>query len=176
ASPLDLGIHHLEAHAPGYKPWIGDAAVIDEGKTATAPIEILQLPAQPIPVAHRSVVVERVSRVPRRSWAAFATACGGVLVGTGIVLAQIAKNEMDDALHLCGYDFGCTNDVSALNQSQLMSKGELRGDLAVGLVVVGGAVAAVGFGLWLTSPAPVTTRLVPGTITSPWGVSLVGRF
>jgi tetratricopeptide (TPR) repeat protein len=176
ASPVDLGIHHLEAYAAGYKPWVGDAAVIEEAKIATAPIDIVQLPAKPIPVAHHSIVVERVSRMPRRSWSALAVVTGGVLLTTGIVLAEIASSEMDNAQHLCAYDFGCTNDIAAAEQSQLMHKAEFRGDVAVGLVAAGTVLGAVGFALWLTSPPPITTRLVPGTATSPWGVTLVGRF
>jgi hypothetical protein len=176
ASPIDLGMHHIEARAPGYKPWIGDASVTDEGKTSTATLEMLQQPAKPLAAAHHSIVVERVSRVPRRSWAALAAACGGVLLTTGVVLAQIGSTEMDNATHLCAYDFGCTNDVAALTQRQLMDKATFRADLGIGLVVAGSVLGAVGFGLWLTSPAPITTRLVPGTLTSPWGVSLVGQF
>ena len=172
--PVDPGPVTVEASAPEYKTWSGQASAREGQVTG---IEIPHLVAEP-----KKPPPEQPPATPpasKRNYTALGLVIGGgVSIAVGTVFGLRAKSLWNDADDTCGNIDACPGDVfddasdkySAARTSSIVST----------LLVGAGAAAAIGGGvLWYVQrdKAPADrTALVPVVTGDSVGVTFVGSW
>ena len=165
AVPVDAGIHHLHAIAPGYRAWMTKFEIAD-GEQRTVEIANLEPEQAPrpsldlaSPSGPSSVLVGSSSPAPSSFWrsADFYVATGGaVLLFSGTVLWGVAYSEFGSAKAACNQGTGCSDydhRVSVIHTLQ---------GFAIGAWAVGGAaVLASGLHYWFRKPPALQVALDP---------------
>lgn len=193
--PVDPGPRHLEASAPGKKPWSIDWQVSGPGATevvvpalADAPVAVAPPPAaSPVSVGSAPVAGQPMQGAERprdggggggqRAIGWVVGGVGVVALGIGGVFALQAKSRDSEAASHCGPDGFCTAEGVRLgDQAQSAASIATYASLGGAAAVVGGLV------LVLTAPSDarstasrsivVAARAVPSggflTASAPW--------
>jgi len=184
ATPVDPGVHTVEAHAPGKQPFVGK---IDVPAAGRAEIEVPALEDAPVPVASGGGRVRtggplvgsegRTSSGRRgrsRRILGLLVGAGGVAVaGVGLVVGLSARSSWHDALdNHCDADRRC--DPTGL---ELGDSARSKAIVSTVLVGVGLAAAAAGTILYLTAPSERRRPAVAPVVTSDGaGLTLLGVF
>lgn len=171
---VDPGPHDIKANAAGYLRWETRTTVPDSGQTVTVATPELQVeaPAAPAPVATPAPVetpsppanaannaeqpapVSEPSTAPppvapststssgstQRVLAVVSGATGLAAMGTGGVLALVAKSKYDSA------------EQEGVGRHADSASAVSLGNVATGVVIAGGVLAAAGVVLWFTAP------------------------
>ncbi|MGH7435870.1 MAG: hypothetical protein ACRENE_09360, partial [Polyangiaceae bacterium] len=153
AIAVDPGAHRFAFDAAGYDP-VQQDVLVQEGEKERTIAVVLRATGSP-PAGD-----DDHGRATRRWIAVAGLGAGAVALGTGGVLAWMARSQYDTA---SGETGGSRHDdsVSAVD----------RGNLATVFVAVGGALAVGGAVLWITTPSPSVHVAV-----GPGQVSLGGAF
>jgi hypothetical protein len=182
-TPIDLGAHHVEARAPGYKTWQIDVTVSTEGSVLPVAIDLEPAPAEPAPPVRppppppvERVIAAEPSPSGRRTYAVIAAAGGGALIATGLVVGRLASSKWNDVKKLCGDDLVCSDDADLSTGASLLHDARIRANLATGLIAGGVAVVGASVVLWLTAPDAQVRRIGVGVSASPMGLSIAGGF
>ncbi|WP_394843777.1 hypothetical protein LZC95_42850 [Pendulispora brunnea] len=153
AMPVDPGAHVVEASAPGKKPWSAEIQVAPNG--AKARIAVPPLEDAPAPIAG-TIPVASPDNAPapqdastgngQRTLGLIVGGTGIAAMGTGVVLAFMAKSKYDDASPYCNGD-RCLQEGVDLRDSAVS-----RATIATVVFGVGLAATVGGGLLWFTAP------------------------
>jgi hypothetical protein len=142
--PIDPGTHALSAEAAGRTPWSVSVTVKDPGETSVvdvpelSPVQATGVATHPEPLHELSSPYwtgRRVAGVAMVLGGAIAVAVGGALGLGAKSTYERAAQESGTARH--------DDSVSAVH----------AGNLATGVIAVGGALATAGAIVWLTAPS-----------------------
>ena len=177
ATPLDPGVYHLRAEAPGRRPWTATVKIAEaEQRTLEIPELEPDAPAFPSvaptpPLTPSPVLVMRspapasTTSASRRSLDLYVAAGGGALIVAGTVVWEIAYSRFRSAEMACNQGSGCADYADRLSTINRL------GDVAIGTWIVGGAAVLVsGLHYKLRKPpAPVQVAI------DPWDGQVVVR-
>ena len=161
AVPIDPGEHAVTARAPGFEGWSMRVRLDEEGKTVTVRIPNLEArtpapaPPPPPPTPRPVSPAPRPEPVPEEPSGGGALPwmiAGGVVGGAGLValgiggaFAGMAASDWEDA-----EDDGCGDDFCPTPDAQGTAEDAgAKADIATGLTIAGGVVAAAGLTLFL---------------------------
>jgi hypothetical protein len=167
AMPVDPGTHHVEAQAPGKKPWAATVDVAAKQRDARVTVSLEDAPQAPAvaaataadaPPPARPAALEAVAPpagTESEAWPAQRTvaigvgAAGVVGVAVGSAFGLIAKSKNDQALEPAN----CRTSTQC-STSGLTLTDDARSAATVSTVafIAGGAAIATGAVLWFTAP------------------------
>ncbi len=179
--PIDLGISHVVAHAPGFGDWRGDVTAKDERQKVVVTVTFAPLgstassdPLVPLDPTPRSR--DQPASSKRRTLAVAGMVVGGVALAGGVTYGVLARSRWNDAKELCG-GTTCGTQAELGRGQDLVDQARTRGTISTVLFVGGGAIAAAGVILWVTAPkAERSAALAPTASSSSVGVALLGRY
>ena len=175
--PIDLGVSHVVAHAPGFIEWRGDVTAKDERQKV-----VITVAFQPVasttpvsPIEPPSVPRDEPSSMRTRLGVA-GMVVGGVTFAGGVTYGLLARSKWNQAKDLCG-GTTCATQEAVDRGNDLVHEARKRGTISTALFVGGGLIAGAGVILWVTAPkAERSVVLVPAASTSSVGVALFGRY
>ncbi|HTV18878.1 MAG TPA: hypothetical protein VMG12_09410 [Polyangiaceae bacterium] len=146
---LDAGNYHLEARAPGYRPFARDVQLSNEG-------------AQPLGTRVISIALVRGdddassddATSSRRALAWWVGAAGGALAVGGLVSLLVALDENGDSKSQCGLDGGAASDdenACTRRGADLRSEARTWANVATVGTVLGLAGIGAGITLYVTA-------------------------
>jgi hypothetical protein len=157
-TPVDPGVHHLVAHAPGRVPYRNDVTLAEGSRQAVdISLEIEARPSAP-PAAPAAAVP------PRRRTSPLAIA---LLTGGGVALAVGTVTGIAALSHKSDLDSACNPGCPAKMSSDLES---FRLDRTLSYIGFGVGLAAAGAGTYLllhesSSGGEVGALVMPGAVT-----------
>lgn len=188
--PIDPGEHLITARAPGKKDWEKRINVVNELKSPSVEVPLLE--PVPVPVATtapapfvpaRASVEKKPIQVTRiesdqgdaqRIAGAVVAAAGVVSLGVGTAFGILSKRDHDDGLAYCSGSVCDSTGVSMRDDART------KGNIATGAFIAGGALVAGGAILYFTAPKKeVTTtgvRALPMVGVNQASVALEGRW
>ncbi|MDI1437450.1 tetratricopeptide repeat protein [Polyangium sorediatum] len=178
ALPVDAGGHEIVVTAPGYKPWKRQVEVVADGASVTVAVPEKALVPEPSAQQRApSPVLMAQPAPPDRTWlrpvglSALGLGAAGVVAGAVFGGLAIERKGRSNADGHCDARNRCDDEGLALR------------DQAVGfaqastwLLVTGGALAAGGMVLWLTSPRKDEPAPRAGLWVSPSAAGLQGTW
>jgi tetratricopeptide (TPR) repeat protein len=184
--PVDPGMHHIEAKAPGYRVWSGDVKVDDNGGSAEVGVPALeQLPESELAEAAASdkpstapapaPVEER--RLSKLQIAAIAIGGTGVVsLALGIGMGVRAVNKNDAAAELCTE--GITQDARCGHEEGVDLSGQAvtAAHASTALYALGGALVAGGLLTFFLAPKERRVALAPRVDRASAGLQVGGVF
>lgn len=182
-APVDPGMHHYVAHAPGHRDWASDVNVAGEGATITVTVPKLDAieaaPVkrhEPVPPVREAVHAEVEPENPGhgRRVAGIVTGAVGISgIAVGAFYGFRAMSHGDDARRLCGGNLdACTGDQVAAQKA--LDAGRDAARISNVGFIAGGVLAAAGVVLYVTAPQGVAVTPVAGS--SELGMAIAGRF
>ncbi len=178
--PIDLGVSHVIAHAPGFVEWRGDVTAKEERQKVVVTVTLVPVgqdgSSTLMPIEPATPPGDQPPSSTRRKLGVAGMVVGGVALAGGVAYGLLARSKWNDAKALCG---GTTCETqSDLDRGQdLVKEARKRGTISTALFVGGGVIAAAGVVLWVTAPkAERAVALAPAASTSSVGVALLGRF
>lgn len=161
ALPVDHGVYRIEARAPGHETRTWEVAVEREGQAVSVAIELereVEQPPPPPPPPPPKPAPEDGSALPLVG--GIMTGVGGAALVLGVVFLPLGLDKIAEA------EDNCPNRDCSQNPewAEVGNDGRTLTDTGVGLMVVGGAVAATGVILLvvgLSDDEPQATRNVP---------------
>jgi len=181
--PVDPGIHHIEAKAPGYRAWAGDVKVDDNAGSAEIGVPALErLPESEIAAAAESakpsaalgpaatpVDQKGLTKLQIASIAVGGTGVVALALGTGFGVSALKKN--DDALKDCRGNTCDTAEGAELSKEALTAARASNALLAVGgVLVVGGLLT------FFLAPKERRVALAPSIDRASAGLHVGGVF
>jgi hypothetical protein len=166
--PIDPGVHHVTATAPGHLPWTTTLEV-KEGEQVVLEIPRLQaeraLP-RAVPVGDVSSG-GNVPAAPARSVLGYSLGAGGlVALAAGVVVWSVAYGKLQTSKEACAQ--GCSSSERARDVSDINA----LENVAVGAWIVGGALIVASGAYFALRGTRTTARVA----FAPGGVSLQGHF
>ena len=166
---VDLGEHAVAVHADGMREYTTTAKIVDEGKTVTVTVTLLPEGEGGAKVSKPDKLQDKqpptdgtpepTARSRRKTFGIIAMAAGGAAIVTGAVYGGLASSKWSDAKAVCG-GTSCTSQADVDRASLLGDQARSKANIATGLFVAGGVIAAVGVVLFVTAPsehAPAVT-------------------
>jgi hypothetical protein len=155
AFPVDAGTHQWSASASGYVPWSSTSETVQPGTTLLLEVPDLK-PVAPEPPPQPAIAPGSDEKRPstplpiepssglgtQKVLSLVAGGVGVVSLGLGGALGLIAKAQDNTAA-------GETGPAHHTDSASAVSKA----NVATGVFIAGGALAATGVVLWLTAPA-----------------------
>ncbi len=167
--PVDEGRYTIRASAPGHEPWETTVQVKGSGESVVVKVD----PLKPLPGATDDATGKPSTGLGKRKLLAIVVGSVGVAaLGTGIVLALVAKSKFDSADKTCPGDAVCHNQ-GAVDQS---SSAATLGNVATVGFVVGAVGLAAGTVLWLTAKPRDEQKPSAGVAIGLGNVRLAGRW
>lgn len=190
-TPIDMGAHTVMAAASGHENWQGVAEASWEREIVVVSITLVPgkpgpdiltltpppLPGKRTPPSGDPPVVEEPDPTPtpttskRRPIGIGLTIGGGAVLAGGLVVGLLASGKYSEAKEVCG-GLLCGNQDDFDRGQTLVADARSLGNLATGLAIGGGVLAAAGLVLWFTAPTSERMTIAPTTN----GVALSGRF
>jgi hypothetical protein len=190
-TPVDSGTITIVVKAPGFKDATATATIALDAKVTAVPIKLepaaptvttttttTTTGARPI-VAPPQAVTTQADGPPhsrRKTYAIVAVAGGGAVLATGVVFGILARGKWNDAKAVCGGSTTCPTDADTMRATALGDAASSRANVSTALVLAGGAIAAAGVVLYVTSPkerpVAISASVAPGTA----GLTLAGSF
>ena len=178
AVPRDLGIHVVEATAPGWKPWRSEVRLASAGRSEVVVPPLVAdgavAPPPPPPPRQGARAVENEPPRTQRTIGIVVGAVGLAALGTGGIFGLLASGALGDAKDAClSYPVGCTSPdaTSANDDARTFSTLSTVG------VIGGGVLVAGGLALFLTAPRAPTVgalRLAPWMDARTTGLAFHG--
>jgi hypothetical protein len=151
AVPLDPGVHHLRASAPGRLPWsatleIKEAeqrtleipALEEEPKPTPPPVPTAQAREEPpLTLVEAGPSPPRAGSSRRASYDLYAAGGGGILLLAGTVVYGIAYAKLDAAIAACNHGAGCPES----DRDSRVSTIDTLKYVGIGAWIAGGALA-----------------------------------
>lgn len=171
-TPIDPGIHVVEATAPGKVTWRGEVNVRKHAHKASITIPplvdagvapVVAPPVQsypppppppmqqtpPPPTEDRGVAPQPSSS--QKTWGYVLGGVGIVGIGAGTVFALTAKGQLDDRDKICPSEQNCTD--AEVDENDRLTKDAKNNALAANIGLIGGGAALLG-GIILIATAP----------------------
>ena len=149
--PVDPGTYVLAASAPGRKSWTANAVVAGEGTTSSITVPALEDAAARAPGPRVELPPpppgDTLRGSGQRTLGGVLAGAGLAALGTGGVLALVAKSKFDAAGVHCG---GGSCDPEG---KRITDDARGLGNVATIVFGAGAALAAGGIVLWLTAPS-----------------------
>lgn len=181
--PIDLGVNHVTAIAPGFLDWSGDVTAAEERKLVPLEIDLERDPeakAGDGPIEPPGGGEEPPIVVPsgsnRTTYAAITLVMGGIALGGGVTFGLLARASWIEAKDACGEDGKC-NDVEFPSANSARETARSRGNTATVLSIAGGVAVVAGIVLYVTAPSERNrVAITPNADASSAGVVVFGRF
>jgi hypothetical protein len=188
AIPVDPGVQHLDARAPGREPWqrdvmVGAAAArerVEVPPLAPLPAEVPTAPAAPAPApppasaplaaAPAPGLVRHVASSPLPTVGWITIGAGALIAGVGGTFYAVGRSKISDA--------NCPNEicVRGVGNKDLHDEGRANEKLGGALAIVGGAALTAGIVVLLTAPKNDPAPLEIGLRAQGPGVELIGAW
>ena len=174
AIPIDAGAHTIEAHAPGYKPFVTKITV-----GASQDSQTVNVPALEVDTTAADSPTSNGSGQKILGGALAGVGAVGLIVGSVFGVVALDKKSSANNPKLCSPDFTVCNAEGTSDVNAAKSDGFISTVALIG----GGVFVAAGAVIFLTAPraenkpdggATLQARL--GAPGSPAGVSLGGSF
>lgn len=177
--PIDLGVHVIEAEAPGHEPYRREVDVGAEAVTLEIEVPALEpLPPPPILVLPPPPSVPFEGAPPplppasaaRRGWGIGVGAAGAAGIGAGFVLGAVAMGENAHTREL-----GCTSTTCPTREGVAVAhEARMIANAATAATVVGALALAAGIALVVWSAPSLPAR--PSLRVGARSVRLEGAF
>jgi tetratricopeptide (TPR) repeat protein len=179
--PVDPGVHHVEAKAPGYRPWAGDVRVEDNAGSAEIGVPALerlpeselaaeaqkekpgQQPAPPAPEKGLSTL--RIAGI-------VAGGVGLVSVALGAGFGARAVNKDEEADKLCDGSTTCSSQAGEDRSKEAVASARA----STALFAIGGALVVGGVLTFFLAPKERRVALAPHIDRTSAGLQLGGVF
>lgn len=135
--PVDPGVHHINASAPGREPWAADVEIPSEPGVTRVNVPPL--------AEHRQAFFAPLSR--KLGLAALGVGAGTIALGSVFAVQAISKNNASDRAGCSGQS--CPTERGLSLRHEALRAGD-RATWAMGLGLVGLGAAAALFWLWPT--------------------------
>ena len=172
-SPIDPGIHVVEATAPGKKPWRAEVNVRKHGAKASVTIPMLEDAAAGAPVAAPPGARQPAPTTPpassaaqpaasdtgiapppssaQKTWGFVIGGLGLAGIGAGTFFALNTQQQLDDRKKVCPSEQNCTQDE--IDDNDRLTKDAKNNAMAANIGFIGGGAAVLG-GIILIATAP----------------------
>lgn len=174
AIPIDAGAHTIEAHAPGYKPFVTKITI-----GASQDSQTVNVPALEVDTTEAASPKANSNGQKILGGALVGVGAVGLVVGSVFGVVALGKKSSASNPKLCSSDFSVCNSEG----KQDVDSAKTDGFISTVALLGGGVFVAAGAVIFLTAPhaenkpdsgATIQARL--GAPGSPAGVSLGGSF